>query len=78
MSAPVETKVVAATGGGGAGAIIGEFVLYLLSITAYDSMAAIPQPVQILVVTGCSAVAAYLSGWLAPHSSRLKAVTPPV
>lgn len=89
-TAPVETKVVAGTAGAGAGAVISQFILWMLGCWAWgapwaagkaaDAVAAVPGPVSGLVVLVVTVIGAYGAGWLAPHTPRpapTPAVTPP-
>jgi hypothetical protein len=74
----VETKVVAAAGGSGAGATVATFTLWLLGVLAWhvpnsadragDAIAAVPSPVAGLILVVVSALGAALGGWLAPHT----------
>jgi hypothetical protein len=76
----LETKVVAATGGSGAGATVATFVLWLLGVTVWgvsnsadhagDAIAAVPSPVAGLILIVVSALGAALGGWLAPHTPQ--------
>ena len=78
--APVETKVVAGTAGAGAGAVVSQFVLWLLGCWAWgaswaaekavDAVAAVPGPVSALIVLVITVIGAYIAGWLAPHTHR--------
>jgi hypothetical protein len=81
MRNPVETKVVAATAGSGVGAVVGTFAIWLLGVTVWNqsnasdnasaAIAAVPAPVQGIVLLGISTILAFLSGLLAPHTPRL-------
>jgi hypothetical protein len=83
MASRVETKVVAATVGSGGGAAIGTFGLWLLGVTVWhesnaadnasNAIAAVPAPVSGLLLLVVAGVGAYVSGWLAPHTSRTDA-----
>lgn len=76
----IETKVIAATAGSGAGAAIGTFLLWLLGVTlwhasgsataAANAVAAVPQPVADLVPIILSAIGGFVGGYLAPHTVR--------
>ena len=78
--APVETKVVAGTAGAGAGAVVSQFVLWLLGCWAWgaswaadkavDAVAAVPGPVSGLIVLVVTVIGSYVFGWLAPHTHR--------
>jgi hypothetical protein len=80
MKSPIETKVFAATGGAGVGGAFGTFLLWLLGVTFWHSsaaadqatkaVAAVPEPVGGLLVIVVAGVGAYVSGYLAPHTSR--------
>lgn len=75
---PIETKVIASLSGAGAGAAFSQFLLWMLGVTvwdapnsagsAVDAVAAVPSPVAVLISVVVSAVAAGVSGWLAPHT----------
>jgi hypothetical protein len=77
MSA-IETKVVAATAGSGAGAVLGTFGLWLLGVSVWgasgdaadvaDAVAAVPTPVAGLVLLVISALGAAVAGYIAPHT----------
>jgi hypothetical protein len=68
MSAPVETKVITSTGGAGAGAIVAQFIDYLLGDTVYHHT--VPGPVVALVTLVCAAGAAVIAGYWAPHTPK--------
>jgi hypothetical protein len=80
MKAPIESKVLAATGGAGLGGAFGTFVLWLLGVTFWHSSAAadqattavasVPEPVGALIVIVVAGVGALISGYVAPHTSR--------
>jgi hypothetical protein len=80
MVQTIETKVIAAAAGGGLGASVGAFVLWLLGVTAWhasnaagsagDAVAAVPTPVSGLVLAVLGLVGAALAGYLAPHTVR--------
>lgn len=64
----LEAKVIAGMAGSGGGAIVGQFVVYLLGTTIYAH--GVPDEVKALVLTGCAAGVAAVAGWLAPHTAR--------
>lgn len=64
MSAPVETKVSAAT----VGAVASGFVVWLLG--TYVFHADVPLPVTALVAVAVPGVVTFAAGWLAPHTPR--------
>jgi hypothetical protein len=64
-----ERKVLAGTVGGGGGAIVGSFILYLLKSNVYHGKEA-PAEVKDFVLFVVAAVAAFGLGWLAPHTPR--------
>jgi hypothetical protein len=82
--APVETKVVAGAAGAGAGAVISQFVVWLMGCWAWgaswdaskavDAVAAVPAPVADLVFLTITVIGAWIAGYKAPHTHR----TPPV
>lgn len=75
----VESKVVSATGGAGAGAVVSSFIVWLLGVSVWhvsdaaskagDAIAAVPTPVSGLVFIVISASAAFAAGWLTPHTA---------
>jgi hypothetical protein len=78
--ADMETKVIAAASGAGAGVIVGEFVDWTLGVTVWhqstaasasaDAIKAVPAPVAALVGLALSVLGAALAGWKAAHTSR--------
>lgn len=93
MNTTVETKVIAATAGGGIGAALGQFILWAMGVMfwgasasaegATKALAAVPAPVSILLVTLVASVGALGAGYWAPHTSRAviapeAALVPPV
>jgi hypothetical protein len=79
----IETKVVAATAGSGAGGVLATFTTWLLGVYVWGAspaadqaeaaVAAVPTPVAALVVVIVTAVGALIAGYAAPHTSRLDA-----
>jgi hypothetical protein len=73
---PTEPKVKAATVGGGAGAVVGGFVVWLLDQLLWngDNPPDVPAPVELLVMlvvpAALAAAAAYGAGWQAKHVNR--------
>lgn len=78
--AKVETKVIAATAGGGAGAVVGTFLLWIMGAglwhagwsaeQAVAATSAVPGPVAALVPLLVTVAGAFLGGYLAPHTPR--------
>ena len=76
----VETKVVAATAGSGAGAVLASFGLWMLGVTVWhvdsgadhagEAVAAVPSPVAGLILLVVSGLGAAVAGWLAPHTPQ--------
>ena len=76
-NAPVETKVKAATIGAGAGAVIAEFINWILDdylITPHVT-GDLPTPVSGVVLVAVAAGLAWLAGYNAKHTPR--PVAPP-
>lgn len=65
MSAPVETKVTAASL---AAAVAAFAVSYL--VLAIPSLASIADPIQAVLISLLTSAAAWLAGWWAKHSPR--------
>lgn len=80
MAAATESKVYGATIGGGAGAIVTSFVLWLLGVlvwnvssvaeSAGDAIAAVPLPVAGVITGLITLGGVYGGGWLAKHTPR--------
>jgi len=80
MANRIESKVIAATGGSGAGAVLASFVLWLLGVTVWhvgfaadkaeQAVAAVPSPVAGLILLIVSALGALGAGYAAPHTSQ--------
>ena len=80
MNAPVEGKVWASTVGGGAGATVSTFVIWLLGVlvwgadstaeAATDAVAAVPFPVIGIVGLAITVGGIFAGGYLAKHSPR--------
>jgi hypothetical protein len=80
MAAPTESKVYGATIGGGAGATLTAFVLWLLGVliwhvsstapAAGDAIAAVPLPVAGVLTGLITLGGVYGGGWLAKHTPR--------
>ena len=76
----IETKVIAAAAGSGAGAAVGSFLLWLLGVVVWhmpdtaahatDAVAAVPGPVSAVVLAGLSIAGSAVGGYAAPHTSR--------
>lgn len=71
-SAPVETKVKAAAIGAGTGAVLAEFVCWLLDdyIITPHVTGDLPTPVSAAVLVAVTAGLAWLAGYRARHSPR--------
>jgi hypothetical protein len=71
-NAPTETKVKAATVGAAGGAVLGEFVNWLIDdyLITPDVTGDLPTQVSALVLLVSAGVAAFLAGWWAKHSPR--------
>lgn len=71
---PVETKVAAASGGAGVGAVLGGLVVYLLDQFVYtpgsDQGDHVPLVVMTAVTVLLGAAGAFLAGYRAPHTAR--------
>lgn len=77
---PVEAKVYAATIGGGAGAIVSAFLVWLLGVLVWDApstsaaaaeaVAAVPGPVTAIVGLIITVGSTFLGGYLARHTPR--------
>lgn len=77
---PVENKVWAGTIGGGAGAAIATFVIWMFGVTVWnvvasadnadDAIAAVPFPVVGIVYLLLSTGGTFLAGYLAKHTPR--------
>lgn len=71
---PVETKVAAATGGAGVGAVVGGLIVYLLDQLVYTGTGRWPDDVPLIVTTAITvllgALGAWLAGYRAPHTAR--------
>lgn len=77
----IETKVIAAAAGSGVGAATGGFLLWLAGVliwhqsdaasAAAATVAAVPTPVSGLVLILLGVAGAALSGYAAPHTSRV-------
>ena len=80
MSAPTESKVWGSTVGGGSGAVLTSFVLWVLGVTIWNvsinaddaarAMAAVPLPVAGLIGLVITVGGIFLGGWLAKHTPR--------
>ena len=78
--APVETKVVANAAKAGAGAVISQFVVWLLGCWAWGAswsadkavaaVSAVPAPVADLVLLTVTVVGAWFAAYRAPHTHR--------
>ncbi len=76
----IETKVIAATAGGGAGAAVGQFILWLLAVlfwhannsagAAAEAIAQVPGPVATIVTLVVAAIGVFVGGYAAPHTAR--------
>jgi hypothetical protein len=76
----IESKVIAATAGSGAGAAVSAFVLWLLGITVWhvpntadsagSAISAVPTPVAGLIAIVLAVAGAFLAGYAAPHTDR--------
>lgn len=79
-TAPVESKVYAATIGTGAGAVVAAFVIWLLgviiwhapftSVGATEAAAAVPAPVTGIVALAITVGGTFLGGYRAKHTPR--------
>lgn len=76
----IESKVIAAAAGSGAGAAAAGFLLWLLGVVAFgapssaghaaDAVAAVPEPVALLIGVVVTIVSTAVAGYLAPHTTR--------
>ena len=76
----IETKVIAAAAGSGAGAAVGSFLLWLLGVVVWhmpdtaahatDAVAAVPGPVSAVVLAGLAIAGSAVGGYAAPHTPR--------
>lgn len=83
----LETKVVAATAGAGAGASLAGFVLWLLGVlvwgadsnaaNAQAAIAAVPAPVGVMVGILVTIGGTFIAGYAAPHTSRTQPTADP-
>lgn len=79
-TAPIESKVYAATVGTGAGAIVSAFVLWLLGVTVWgvaftanaatDAIAAVPAPISGMVGLLITVAGSFAGGYLGDHTER--------
>jgi hypothetical protein len=78
--APIETKVVAATGSAAYGAALSTFVVWLLGVTVWGApddadhaakaVLAVPAPASVLIVLGITGGATWIGSYLARHTPR--------
>jgi hypothetical protein len=86
MAAPTESKVFGGSIGGGSGAVVTTFVLWLLGVFVWDApstsdasafaVAAVPGPVSAFIGLLLIVGGAFLGGWLAKHTPRPEEVLP--
>lgn len=71
-TAPVETKVKASAAGAAAGAVIAEFLNWLLDdyLITPAVTGDLPTPVSAVVLLVCSAAVAFAAGYKAKHTAR--------
>jgi hypothetical protein len=71
-AAPVETKVKASTLGAGAGAIVAEFINWVLDehVITPGVTGDLPLPVSGLVLLACTSGLAFAAGFRARHTPR--------
>lgn len=77
---PVETKVIASTGGFIGSSALATFLVWLLGAWAWDAgfgadqvsdaIAAVPAPVSGLLLLVLGSVGTFAAGWAAPHTHR--------
>lgn len=69
---PAEAKVKMATVGAGAGAVVSNFLIWLLDQAMWngDADPAVPFPVAAFVALAVTAGLTYAAGWQAPHTPR--------
>lgn len=87
MLKTIETKVIAAAAGSGAGAAVGGFVIWLLGVLVWHApdsagatekaVASVPSPVAVLVTLALSVIGAAIAGYQAPHTDRTATVSAP-
>lgn len=80
MSAPTESKVYSATIGGGVGATVGSFTVWLLGVTVWGAAAtadnataaigAVPAPAAGMVFLLITVGGTFAGGWVAKHTPR--------
>jgi hypothetical protein len=80
MAAPTESKVFGGSIGGGSGAIVTTFVLWILGVTVWNApstsdasafaVAAVPGPVSAFIGLLLIVGGAFFGGWLAKHTPR--------
>lgn len=78
--APVETKVVAATGSAAAGAATSTFVIWLLGVLVWGApddadhaaraVLSVPAPVSVVLALGITGGLTWIGSYLAHHSPR--------
>lgn len=69
MSAPIETKVIAATSGAGVGTAISGFILWILDTYAFGDVP-VPDAIVVLVWAVVPISVTFLSGFFAKHTPR--------
>lgn len=80
MPKVIESKVVAAAAGGGAGLVASNFIIWLLGVTIFgasnaaekaaDALAAVPEPVSAIVGLVITVAGTFMAGYAAPHTDR--------
>lgn len=80
MSAPIETKVYAATAGFIGSSAVASFIIWLLGASLWgagfgadkvnDAIAAVPSPVAAVVLLLLGVVGTFVGGYVAPHTDR--------
>lgn len=72
QNAPTEVKVKAATGGAVGGAVLGEFINWVLDdyVITPNVTGDLPTQVSALVLVVSAGVVAFAAGWWARHSPR--------
>lgn len=74
-TAPTETKVKAATAGAAGGAVLGEFVNWVLDdyVLTPNVTGDLPTQVSALMLLASAGIASFIAGYWAKHSPRFTA-----
>lgn len=70
---PIETKVIAATGGAGAGTAIAGIIMWILDMYVFTGTTPVPDVFTALIFAIIPAGTSFLLGWLARHTPRVDA-----